>query len=81
MHQLIRTPGQVGEILRRRRKSQRRSQSEVAAKLGLSQGRYSSVEADPAGLTLERLITLASLLGLEIVIRDRSDTPKSPSEW
>ena len=79
MQLLVTTPTQVGEILRRRRKSRRMAQRELAEKLGVSQGRLSALESDPASLTLERLIVLAKLLGLELVLRDKSAA--SSAEW
>ena len=81
MRQLITTPSQVGEILRGRRKTRRVSQHELATKLGISQGRLSILEGDPAGMTLDRLILLAKLLDLELVLQDRADGPKSKVEW
>ena len=81
MRQLISTPRQVGEILRGRRRSRRVPQRELAAKLGVSQGRFSTLEADPSRLTLGRLIALAKLLGLDLVLEDRSDTRSQPGEW
>jgi HTH-type transcriptional regulator/antitoxin HipB len=58
MRQIIISAGQVGEILRGRRKARRISQRELAAKLDVSQGRMSTLETNPAGLILERLIVL-----------------------
>jgi len=55
------------------------AQRELAEKLGVSQGRLSTLESDPASLTLERLIVLAKLLGLELVLRDASAA--SSAEW
>ena len=81
MQQLITTPSQVGEIIRRRRKARRISQRELAAKIGVSQGRFSSIEGDPAGLTLDRLLALANLLGLELVLQDKSDATVPSTEW
>jgi HTH-type transcriptional regulator/antitoxin HipB len=81
MRQIITTPAQVGEILRRRRKSRGMPQRELASKLGLSQNRLSAIEADPASLTLARLIAAANLLGLEVVLQDKGDVPSPPSEW
>lgn len=81
MRQIITTPTQVGEILRRRRKSRGMPQRELASKLGLSQNRLSTLEADPASLTLARLIAAANLLGLEVVLQDKGDVPSPPSEW
>lgn len=81
MNQLVTTARQVGEIMRRRRKSRGISQQELAAKLGISQGRLSALESDPANLTLSRLIALANLLGLELALKDKGDKPTAPSEW
>ena len=81
MRQLITTPRQVGEILRGRRKARRVSQHELATKLGISQGRLSILEGDPAGLTLDRLILIAKLLGLELILQDKADESKPTAEW
>ena len=70
MDQLVTTARQVGQLLRARRRARGLAQSVVAAKLGLSQGRLSVLEKNAGGLTLDRLVTLANALGLEIVIRD-----------
>ncbi len=80
MQQRISTSGQIGHVFAARRKALKLSQEVVAAKLGVSQSRLSELEADPSRLTLDRLISLASLLGLEVVIQDKaSPTPKG--EW
>lgn len=78
--QRVTTPGQVADILRQRRKSRGLSQTDVASKLGLSQARVSAIESTPASLTLDRLIALASLLDLEVVLRDRSPK-RSTAGW
>lgn len=81
MRQLITSPNQVGEIVRGRRKARGISQQALAAKLGITQSRLSTLEGDSAPLTLERLILLAKLLGLELVLQDKSE-PKGPkAEW
>lgn len=81
MHQLITNPGQIGEIIRGRRKSRRISQQSLAEQLQISQSRLSVLEAQPGDITLDRLIDLANLLGLELVIRDRSTTSTSKAAW
>src|SRR6187402_1747023 len=63
--QRLTTPGQVADILRKRRKAKGLSQTDVAFKLGVSQARVSAIESAPASLTLERLIAIANLLDLE----------------
>ena len=78
--QRVTTPGQVADILRQRRRSRGLSQTDIAFKLGLSQARVSAIESMPASLTLDRLIALANLLGLEVVLRDRSPK-RSAAGW
>lgn len=51
----------------------------MAGKLGVSQSRLSVLEADAAGLTVERFLVLAKLLGLELVLRD--DEPPAKARW
>ena len=79
--QLVTTPTQLGEVLRGRRKARGLSQAELAAKLSISQSRLSTLESDPAGLTVDRLLTLASVLGLEIVVQDRTTSERRKLEW
>jgi HTH-type transcriptional regulator/antitoxin HipB len=81
MRQLITTPGQVGEIFRGRRKARHVPQQELATKLGISQSRLSTLEGNPEGLTLDRLLLLAKLLGLELVLQDKSAVPRQKAEW
>lgn len=80
MRQTIITGTQVGEILRSRRKSREITQATVADELGISQSRLSVLEAHPDGLTLDRLLLLAKLLGLELVLRDAVPR-RDKTEW
>ena len=80
MQQLVTTPAQLGEILRGRRKARGIPQRELAQKLGVSQNRLSALESNPERMTLDRLIAAANLLGLEIVVRDRTAKHTTP-EW
>jgi HTH-type transcriptional regulator / antitoxin HipB len=81
MRQPISNQAQVAAIIRGRRKARHLSQSELAAKLGLSQARLSVLEGDASTLPLDRLLLLAKLLGLEVVIQDKADEPKSKAQW
>jgi HTH-type transcriptional regulator / antitoxin HipB len=81
MRQLITSPNQVGEILRGRRKARGLAQQVLANKLGISQSRLSTLEADPASLTLDRLLALLGQLGLELVVQDRKPSAASHAEW
>lgn len=73
-------PRQAGQLLVARRKALGFSQSQVAAGLGISQNRLSEIEAHPERLTLDRLISLAGLLGLELVLQEKTPASET-SEW
>jgi HTH-type transcriptional regulator / antitoxin HipB len=81
MRQPITNAAQVAEIIRGRRKARHLSQHELASGLGLSQARLSVLEGDASSLPLDRLLLLAKLLGLEVVIQDKADEPKSRAQW
>jgi HTH-type transcriptional regulator / antitoxin HipB len=77
---LLTTPSQVGEVLRARRKARKISQAQLAAKLGIGQSRLSTLERDASGLTLDRLLAIARILGLDILVQDDA-SPRRKSEW
>ncbi|HVY30361.1 MAG TPA: helix-turn-helix transcriptional regulator [Polyangiaceae bacterium] len=78
--QRLSTEAQLVELLRQRRKARGLSQRQVAGKLGVTQARLSELESGRAHITLERLIALASLLDLEVVLRDRP-SDAAAAEW
>jgi len=80
MH-LISTPKQVGTNLASRRKHLKLSQAEVASRLGLSQNRLSELESRPETLTVEQLLALLNVLGLELGMRERDSVAKTKAEW
>lgn len=77
---VLATPQQASHLLAARRKTLGLSQAEVARRLGISQSRYSELEAKPERITLERLMTLAALLNLEVVLQDKPAALRM-SEW
>ena len=81
MRKLITSPSQVGEIIRGRRKARGIPQQELAAKLQMGQSRLSTLEGNPAGLTLDRLLVLANLLDLELVLQDKVSDGSHKGEW
>jgi HTH-type transcriptional regulator / antitoxin HipB len=72
---------QIGATLAARRKDLDLSQTEVAARLGLSQNRLSELESRPETITTEQLLALLNVLGLEMTIADLASTSKSKVEW
>ena len=79
MH-FINTATQIGATLTGRRKHLKLSQTEVANRLGLSQNRLSELEANPETLTVEQLLALLNVLGLEIAVGERTGS-KTKVEW
>jgi HTH-type transcriptional regulator/antitoxin HipB len=75
MHVVVTNPGQVAEVIRGRRKARGLHQQQVATQLHISQSRLSALEAGPSALTLERLIRLANVLGLQVVLQDMPEQP------
>lgn len=80
VRQILRTPSQLGSVLLSRRHQLRLSQTAVAAKLGISQNRFSELEAHPNRVTFDRLLALANVLGLELVIQLQEPNDLK-SEW
>jgi HTH-type transcriptional regulator/antitoxin HipB len=76
----VTVPSQIGEIVRARRKAHKLSQADLAATLGISQSRLSAMEQNPENLPLSRLITVCNVLGLDLVLQDKTGqvakTPK-----
>jgi HTH-type transcriptional regulator/antitoxin HipB len=82
MKQVLTHSAQLGQILATRRRATKLSQRALAAKLAISQNRLSEIEANPGTLTVDRLLELVNLLGLELVIQDRPSTQRaSKAEW
>ena len=78
--QSINNPTQIGATLSGRRKHLKLSQTDVANRLGLSQNRLSELEAKPETLTVEQLLALLNVLGLEMSLGERTGG-KSRVEW
>jgi HTH-type transcriptional regulator/antitoxin HipB len=76
----ITTTTQIGAILSARRKHLDLTQEQVASRLGLSQNRLSVLESRPETLTVEQLVALLAVLGLEMRIDERSPA-RTRSEW
>jgi HTH-type transcriptional regulator/antitoxin HipB len=75
--QPIASTAQIGATLSARRKHLELTQQIVGARVGLSQNRLSVLESRPETLTVEQLIALLNVLGLEMRISER--TPMKPS--
>lgn len=67
----IRTPEQLGQVLKGLRKDRGMTQAAVAARMGTLQGKVSALEAQPGKTSVERLFRMLSVLGIELVLRER----------
>jgi HTH-type transcriptional regulator/antitoxin HipB len=70
--QIARTPKQVGEAVRRRRRSLRMTQKDLAEKTNLRQATISDVEAGEPGTQLRTLFDTLTALDMEVVVRPRT---------
>jgi HTH-type transcriptional regulator/antitoxin HipB len=71
MDQVIRTPGQLGAVLRRYRKQGGSTQSSIAERINKRQATVSSLESAGGG-NLDTLFAVLSALDLELVVRPRT---------
>jgi HTH-type transcriptional regulator/antitoxin HipB len=69
--QIARTPKQVGDAVRRRRRSLGMTQKDIAEKTNLRQATISGVEAGESG-TLRTLFDVLTALDMEVVVRPRT---------
>ncbi|MGY1410757.1 helix-turn-helix transcriptional regulator [Luteimonas sp. A611] len=79
---IIRTPQQLGPLLRALRKQAGLTQANVAGQLGVTRQAVSELENRPEAATFERLMKLCAVLGVEIALqpRDTSGRAQAP-EW
>jgi HTH-type transcriptional regulator/antitoxin HipB len=79
MRQVLSVSSQLGPLLKAARREAGLSQQALAARLGISQSRISHMELHPGTLSVEQLLALFSVLGLEIMIGPKpSGAPPSP---
>lgn len=76
----IKTPGQLGSVLRGFRVDQNLKQKEAGAKVGLAQNVVSQLEKEPGRAGVEKLFKMIGALNLELVVRPRR-TPHHRPDW
>jgi HTH-type transcriptional regulator/antitoxin HipB len=70
--QIARTPKQVGDAVRRQRRSLGMTQRDLAGKTSLRQATISDVEAGEPGTQLRTLFDTLTALDMEVVVRPRT---------
>ncbi|BBP98854.1 transcriptional regulator [Burkholderia sp. SFA1] len=73
MQQVIATIGHMGHVLAAGRKRAGLTQAQAAAHLGISQSRISTLERDSGSLTLDQLLAMFGVYGLQLLVRDRPE--------
>ncbi|WP_020202542.1 MULTISPECIES: helix-turn-helix domain-containing protein [Cupriavidus] len=83
MKQQLSTATQLGQVLLSARRAAGLSQSDLAARLAVSQSRISHMELNPGTISAGQLLALVSVLGLELVVQDRgaADAAAPAVEW
>lgn len=79
MRQTLTHSAQLRQIIVARRRALKLSQRALAAKLAISQNRLSEIETGRARLSIERLVHLFNVLGLDLVVQDRQLPSKA--DW
>ncbi len=72
MHELARTPKQIGTTIRRNRKRLGMSQSELGDRVGLRQETISLIETGNPATRLDTMLSVLAALELEFQIATRS---------
>jgi HTH-type transcriptional regulator / antitoxin HipB len=76
-HRSARTPLQLGQLIRRERKSRGLSQAALAELVGLRQATISSLEAGEPGTRIGTLLDVIGALGWHLTVAPRVD-PAAP---
>lgn len=79
-NQIARTPKQIGNAVRRRRRSLGLNQKDLGNKTHLRQATISGLEAGEPGTQLRTLFEVLTALNMELVIRPRTKASKEEIE-
>ena len=71
MEHVLASSSQLGLVLKAARKRARLSQGALAARIGISQSRMSELELHPGAISLDQLLAIAGVLGLELAIGNK----------
>jgi len=76
----IKTPNQLGAVLKGFRRDRKLTQANLGATVGLPQNAVSEIESSPDRSSLARVFKLLAALDLDLVVRPRQSTGKR-SDW
>ena len=75
------TAAALGRILQSARKSRGLNQTQLAARVGVSQARLSALEREPGTLSVDQLLAMCSSLGLQLAIAPRDASAPPATDW
>lgn len=76
----IKTPQQLGAVLKGYRRQRQLTQLSAGSQAGLAQNAISEIEANPGPTSWARIFKVLAALDLEIVVRPRQGA-SSKAEW
>lgn len=71
---------QIGAHLKSLRKLRGLSQAQLGQRLGVGQARVAAIEADPGAVSVEQLLRVFQVLGVDLVARVKSGRGNTPSK-
>jgi HTH-type transcriptional regulator/antitoxin HipB len=80
MNDLARTPQQIGNLIRRARKKNDLSQTELASRAGVRQETISQIETGNPAAKLETILAVLAALNLELRVTPRSKSTAADIE-
>lgn len=75
------TAASLGRILQSARKSKGLNQTQLAARVGVSQARMSALEREPGTISVDQLLAMCSSLGLQLSIGPRDTSAAPTTDW
>lgn len=76
----IKTPQQLGAVLKGFRRDRKLTQAAVSSRVGLAQNSISEIESNPGRSSMERVFKLLAALDLDLVVRPRESSGKQ-TDW
>ena len=75
------TAASLGRILQSARKSKKLTQTQLAARVGVSQARLSALEREPGTISADQLLAMCSSLGLQLSLAPKETSAPPATDW
>ncbi|AKZ64670.1 hypothetical protein F506_20225 [Herbaspirillum hiltneri N3] len=77
----VQGPDTLSVLLQAYRKEARMTKREAARRLGIKKQAFSALERNPGAVSTERVLKLLNVLGVEVVMRAKTEGPKGVSTF